>query len=99
MADIKLDSQKVMNRKISHLPGVKGAVRATAQKIGAKAEAKLAAHRYEGHASISITHGGVDSFVNLDDEAALSIEFGHIHNWTGERIEGLYIVTGAAGLI
>lgn len=29
---------------------------------------------------------------------ALAIEFGHVHNYTGEYIPGKYIVTGAAGL-
>lgn len=102
MARVYLIGDRAMNHRISHLPGVIGAVRSQAQKIGAKAEAKLRAHTYEGHASISITYGDVDSFVNLDDEAALSIEFGHdlvyFGNETGKHVAGLYIVTGAAGL-
>lgn len=103
MADVYLIPDQAMNHVVSHLPGVIASVRSQAQRIGAKAEAKLAAHRQEGHASISITYGDVDSFVNLDDEAALSIEFGH---WqyvygkpTGHYTPGLYIITGAAGLI
>lgn len=95
---VKLISQKSMNQVISHLPGVKAAIRQKAQQIGARAEARLAGHRYEGQAGISITHGDVDSFVNLDDDAAMSIEFGHEHNFTGKHVEGLYIITGAAGL-
>jgi hypothetical protein len=98
MARVRLISQKAMNHTISHLGGVKLSIRGTAQKIGGKAETRLAAHRDEGHAEISITYGDTDSFVNLDDEAALSIEFGHTHNFTGKHVEGLYIVTGAAGL-
>lgn len=99
MASVRLIGQKAMNHRISHLEGVKSSIRATAQQIGGKAEARLASHRYEGHAEISITYGDTDAFVNLDDEAALSIEFGHIHNWTGKYTPGLYIITGAAGLI
>lgn len=96
---VQLIGQKAMNHRISHLPGVVAAVRRQAQKIGRKAEGRLAAHRYEGIAEITITYGETDSFVNLDDEAALSIEFGHIHNFTGKHVQGLYIVTGAAGLL
>lgn len=102
MADVDLISQVAMNQVISHLDGVVMSVRSQAQKIGSKAKAKLAAHRDEGDAKITITHGDVDSFVNLEDKAALSIEFGH---WqyingqpTGKYTPGLYIITGAAGL-
>ncbi|WP_329793880.1 DUF5403 family protein [Lentzea sp. DG1S-22] len=44
------------------------------------AEAGLAAHRHDGHASIDVEQGDIDRFVVLDDErglmAAMSIEFG-----------------------
>lgn len=103
MARVTLISQKRMNQTISHLPGVIGAVRAEAVQIGARAEARLKAHFYEGEAEISVTHGAIDSFVNLDDPAALSIEFGHtlyVHGQkTGRQIPGLYIISGASGLI
>lgn len=103
MAKVFLIGDKRMNHVVSHLPGVVASVANQAQKIGAKAEAKLRAHTYEGHASISITHGETDSFVNLDDPAALSIEFGHdlvyFGNETGKHVPGLYIITGAAGLV
>lgn len=65
---------------VAHLPGVRAEVRATAQKGAAKAEAVLAAHRYEGHSRITVTTGSLDAFVNLDDtrgdHAAGAIEFG-----------------------
>lgn len=65
---------------VAHLPGVRAEVRATANKGAAKAEAVLAAHRYEGHAQITVTTGSLDAFVNLDDtrgdHAAGAIEFG-----------------------
>ena len=59
-------------------PGVKAATKAGAEVTGAKAEANLAMHRYEGQAKIEVTQGNVvDAFVNLVDPNALSIEFGH----------------------
>lgn len=105
MAKVDLISQKQMNRTISHLPGVNGSVRQQAQKIGAKAEARLNAHHTPARESeITITHGNVDSFVNLDDpDNALAIEFGHVLYVNGKRtgryIPGLYIISRAAGLI
>ncbi len=102
MARVTLIGDKAMNHVVSHLPGVRASVRSQAQRIGAKAEAKLRAHFYEGEASISITYGDTDSFVNLDDEAALSIEFGHglvyFGQPTSRHVAGLHIITGAAGL-
>lgn len=97
---VEMEPQSVVNEIVSHLPGVISAVRRTAEKIGARAEARLAAHRYTGAASVSVTYGKVDAFVNLDDEAAMSIEFGHFLVHYGKQtpvyIPGLYIVTGAA---
>lgn len=99
----RLISRTAMNHVVSHLPGVKAAVYFEARDIGARAEARLAMHKTTGNASISVTRGDVDSFVNLEDPAALSIEFGH---WVGGKyrrstpkyVPGLYIITGAAGL-
>lgn len=95
---IYLIPDKRMNKRVSHLPGVVKSVRNQANRIADKAEVRLAAHRYEGQAEITVSYGRTDSFVNLDDPAALSIEFGHDHNVTGKPVKGLYIVTGAAGL-
>ena len=84
-----------MNRVVSHLEGVKGAVRKEADGIGGRASATLEAHRFYGdasHAEIEVDTRDVDSIVSLVDEAAMSIEFGT------EHMRGLYIVTGAAGL-
>jgi hypothetical protein len=74
---IDLISEEKMNKKISHLPGVRGAVFEVAQEIGHIAEGRLAPHRKTGAAHIEVSRGTVDSFVSLVDEAALSIEFGH----------------------
>jgi hypothetical protein len=101
---VKMDSRKSVNRTVSHLPGVIGAVKAEAQDIGRKAEANLAGHVYEGRASISVTYGDVDAFVNLNDpDNALAIETGHNLVFFGvptdKRIRGLHILGRAAGLL
>ncbi len=61
------------------------------------ASAALATHRDKGESRITVSQGKLDAFVNLDDKAAESIEFGH---WTdpdrsgGERkyVPGLSIL-------
>lgn len=98
MATVRLDPPKRFHRKVARLPGVKAAVRAQADRIGAKAEAHLASHRRTGNASIEIGQGSVDSTVSLVDSAAVSIEFGHWNVWTKTHTEGLYIISDAAGL-
>lgn len=63
-------------------PGVKPAIRAHADSVGAKASAVLAANRDTGASYIEVNSGDVvDAFVELVDPAAMSIEFGHIHRW------------------
>lgn len=101
---VRLIGQKAMNRVISHIPGVRAAVAAKAAEVAAVAEMRLAAHRHSGRARIDVTHGDVDSFVNFEDPAVLSIEFGHFVGGKFETDEpkyvpGLYIITGAAGLL
>lgn len=67
---------------VANLPPIGRTTYAEAQKVGAKAEAILAAHRAEGHSSIRVERGHkrVDAFVYLDDsrgdQAAAAIEFG-----------------------
>ena len=92
---VRLISDVAMNTVVSHLKGVKGAVRKEADDIGDRASATLEAHRFYGdtsHAEIEVETRDVDSIVSLVDEAAMSIEFG-----TSDT-KGLYVVTGAAGL-
>lgn len=97
---VHLKSKRQINRIVSHLPGVRGAVRDKADEIAREAETRLSAHRVSGRASVEVTYGRIDSFVSLvDPHNAMAIEFGHKHNRTGENVEGLYIITGAAGLI
>lgn len=101
----RLIGQKAMNQVVSHLDGVVASVSEHALDVGSKAEARLKQHRHSGAADITVTHGDVDSFVNLDDPAALSIEFGHMVKGKFEDpnkpkfVPGLYIISGAAGLV
>jgi hypothetical protein len=99
----RLIGQKAMNRVVSHQPESVDACADKAQEVSGVAKSRLAAHRHSGDAQVTVTHGDVDSFVNLEDVAALSIEFGHMvkgkfETDTPKHVPGLYIITGAAGL-
>lgn len=107
MVEIYYDDE-MMNTIISHLGEVNHAVQDKANERGRVAKGRLASHHDTGAAEVTVTHGDVDSFINLDDTAgegaAMSIEFGH---WVKGKFEdpdhpqfvpGLYIITGAAGL-
>ena len=74
-----------MQDKIAHEAGVRQAVNRVAREKAAIAKGYLMAHRAEGHSSITVTRGEVDSWVNLNDKrsrsnnfhaAAAAIEFG-----------------------
>ncbi len=69
--------KKKMNRTVSHLKGVRAAVRSEAEDIAVIANSRLAPHRRTGAAHIEVEQSDVDTVVSLVDEAALSIEFGH----------------------
>lgn len=81
MARVQMRPVVEVNTTVSHLSGVTGAVRATAEAGAARAKGVLATHRHQGHSEINVTTGDVDAFVNLDDSrgqrAAAAIEFGH----------------------
>jgi|SRR5690606_8313097 len=109
MARVKLLPQKAMNHVISHEDGVKGAVFREAHEIRSRADLNLQRHRYRRNVTdheVSVTKGDVDSFTNLEGPAPGAIEFGH---WlSGSALEradrikwvrGLYILTGAAGIL
>jgi len=85
MKIIWIKPDPVMQDDIAHEPGVIQAVNKVAREKAAIARGYLAAHRAEGHSSIDVTRGEVDSFVNLNDQgsksnkyhpAAAAIEFG-----------------------
>lgn len=107
-------SAKAMHTILSNLPGMHDGIGFAARLVHKNAEARLAMHRRQHNAKVTLTEGKLDWFINLVDPAALSIEFGH---WaktrdknTGKKIqltrkdgspvyvEGLYILTRAAGL-
>ena len=100
---ITLLDDETMNTVVSHIDGVVGSVASEAEEIGARAEARLAPHTKSGAHHITVTHGEVDSFANLEGPAAADVEFGH---WVKGKYEtdppkfahGLYIISGAAGL-
>lgn len=93
------------NATVADLPGVKAAVRQEGNEIKYRAESMLAGHRNTGNARITVEYSDKDVVVSLEDPGspdrnnAVAIEFGHFHNWTGEYIPGLYILSAAAGLL
>lgn len=102
MAKVQIIGQKAMNMILKDKDGVQDAVHDKAEEIGQRAELRLSGHRRTGAANVLVKRGDVDSYVILDDDAAMSIEFGHWYtNGNGEPkyVPGLYIITGAAGLV
>lgn len=71
-----------LNDYIAHLSGVRTAVRSEARAGGARARAKLAAHRDTGDSRIVVSYGSVDAFVSLDDTRGDQAA-GIINNTTG----------------
>lgn len=81
MAEIYEFAPDGLDAHIAHMAGVRRVIQRTAMAGGARAEAILNAHRYQGHARITVTRGDkLDWFVNLDDSrgqrAAAAIEYG-----------------------
>ena len=83
---------------IAHMPGVRAKLRTTAAAGAARAEAILNAHRYQGHARITLTHGDLDWWVGLDDtrgqRAAAAIEFGRTRG-RGGVTSGIHAIRSA----
>ncbi|OLT27746.1 hypothetical protein BJF83_17315 [Nocardiopsis sp. CNR-923] len=91
-----------LERTVARLPGMGDAVHEHAEQIGDTARGLLAAHRSTGTARVTVTRGRVDSFVNLEDPNALSLEFGRAAGVSDSgraygAMEGLYILHRAAG--
>lgn len=93
MAEVYRNTEAV----IARLPEVRDAVRSAAREIASRAESALAAHHRTGRARIEVSYGRTDAVVSLVDEAALSIEYGHVTK-SGRVVSGLYILTRAADL-
>ena len=75
-----LVSKERLNKIVSHMPQVRREIRGQTNKRAAVAKAKLAAHRYQGHAKIKSYMAWVDGYIVLSDEdgykAAAAIEYG-----------------------
>ncbi len=70
-----IETDAKLQKDIAHEPGVIRAVNRVAREKAAIAKGYLMAHRAEGHSSITVTRGGVDSWVNLEDKRARSNNF------------------------
>lgn len=95
------------NQLISHMPGVHNELGDVARRVKGNGQRRLATHRRSGVTKVTTTSGEVDWFVNLEGESQLaveSIEFGHWVKGKYETdkpkyVQGLYILTRAAGLL
>lgn len=94
------NSAKKCNDTAAHAKESRYGVNRAAEELQIKAEKVLAAHRHEGLAQVTITHGKLDWFVNLEDRdrskgspAAAAIEFGHVTRG-GRFVEGIHALTG-----
>ena len=91
-----------MRKLVAQTPEVKAELLEHANQVADRARADLAGHRDTGASRIEVMQGDVDAHVVMNDTgkgAAISIEFDHIHNFTGRKVEGLYILHRAAGLL
>lgn len=96
------NSARKCNKTVAYSREAKFAVARQAEELHIRASAKLAAHRSEGDAEVTLSHGKLDWYVNLDDKghsarsgaAAWAIEFGHIAA-DGTFVEGAHILTGS----
>lgn len=84
------------NKILATLPGVQAAMDRNARRMEGVARANLAPHRKTGEHQIITFRGKVDRHVALIGPAAVALEKGHIHNKTGEHVEGLHVLERAA---
>lgn len=94
---------KNANAQVARLKPVKAAVEARAEILAARARTLLSQHTETGSAKIKVTRGKIDSFISLEDPAAISIEYGREAGVSanGRRYgaqEGLYIMHRTIGL-
>lgn len=88
---------------LSHMVGVKAAVKVAAEEGAETARTLLAQHRHSGAARILVvTSRGPDTFVTLDDDrgqgAAMTIEFGRKGGGKSGSMEGLHVLGRAFGV-
>lgn len=92
MNDVKLYKQ--LERVVARSQPTQDVLRRFTAVIASSARARLARHRKQGTHTIALRKGAVDHFVNLEGEAALSIENGW-HAKNGTFVRGLDILKGA----
>lgn len=102
-----VDSNKKLNRIIPRHKTVQNELDKRAGQIWGRAEAGLAAHRYEGFANVGIERGDkTDRYIFLEDPphskypgAAWAIETGHYMGPKGQEgrpwIEGIWVLHDA----
>lgn len=88
--------ERDLDERVAKMLGPRAEVTKHAKLVEAKAKVLLAAHFLTGASDIERTRGTLDHFVSLVDEAAGAIEWGHFMK-SGEYVEGLHIMTRAAG--
>lgn len=108
--------KSLLDRIVAHIDGVRDSVKHEAEVVEGRAKGYLEAARAGTHwyniddpastgsrAEVTITHGDVDSFVNLEGPNPMAIEFGHepsgyFANTPTRPPHGHYILTHATGL-
>lgn len=108
MAKIWLETDKAMNRRVSHLKPVQEALDTLADDVHGRAEAALATHRKSGRTKVEKKrvkdrYKKIDWEIALVGKNAVAIEFGHqpsgiFEDTDTEHPKGLYILHKAAGL-
>ncbi|QJD52073.1 hypothetical protein PBI_MA5_20 [Mycobacterium phage MA5] len=110
----KLVRKSVLHHIVSHLDGVKAAVRDATDEGHDKSQARLEAARASTQwqkiygpdhlTEVTKSYGDVDGFINLEAPNAMAIEFGHqpsgVFEGTDTKApEGLYIITKGSGAV
>lgn len=101
MAEVWLKPRSVFNHIVGE--AASSAVHEKTDQVGDRAKARLASHRRSGEHEVFIEHEDIDGLYGLEGVHPESVEFGH---WVEGKFrtdppkfaEGLYIITGAAGL-
>lgn len=94
---VRMLPDKEINKILYSLPVVRQEVRGVAEEIKREAQQRLAMHRDRGHAKVVIEQAEKAAFyVEMIDEAAVSIEFGATNVRAGRFVPGLYIIHSAA---
>jgi len=91
MHDIKFRAS--LEKIVARLPELESQMGDIAfEKLTTPARARLVAHKKTGTHRITQTKGLVDHFVNLEGEAAISVELGHHNHRGGEFVPGIHVL-------